>query len=126
VINQISLLTSFPKVLEKVMSIQLLEHLNNNNILVEEQFGFRTNEIQKALNSKKIIGLIFVTLKRLMILLIMRFCCGKLNYGAKGKAKLWLKSYLSNRYSRVLITNADCNPNELQTHLDSHIILQNF
>jgi hypothetical protein len=24
------------------MSIQLLEHFNNDNILVEEQFGFRT------------------------------------------------------------------------------------
>jgi hypothetical protein len=44
------------------MSIQLLGHLNKNNILVEEQFGFRTkistdaaifkltNKIQKALN----------------------------------------------------------------------------
>jgi hypothetical protein len=50
--------------LEKAMSIQLLEHLNKNNILVKEQFGFRTNtstdlafykltnEIHKALNSK--------------------------------------------------------------------------
>jgi hypothetical protein len=38
----ISLLTSFSKVLEKAMNIQLLEHLNKNDILVEEQFGFRT------------------------------------------------------------------------------------
>jgi type VI protein secretion system component Hcp len=37
------LLTSFFKVIDKAMSIQLLEHLNNNNILVEEQFDFRTN-----------------------------------------------------------------------------------
>jgi hypothetical protein len=68
------------------MSIQLVEHLNNNNILVEEQFGFRTksstgvaiykllNEIQKALNSKNLIGGIFVILKRHSIVLIMRFC----------------------------------------------------
>jgi hypothetical protein len=32
----ISLLTSFSKVLEKAMSIQLLEHFNKNNILMEE------------------------------------------------------------------------------------------
>jgi hypothetical protein len=63
-----SLLTSFSKVFEKAMSFQLLEHLNNNKILVEEKFGFRTkyltdvaiyklvNEIQKALNSKNLIG----------------------------------------------------------------------
>jgi hypothetical protein len=65
--------------------IELLEHLNNNNnnnILVEEQFGFKAksstdvaiykllNEIQKTLNSKKLIGGIFVTLKWLLIVLI--------------------------------------------------------
>jgi hypothetical protein len=38
----ISLQTSFSKVLEKAMNIQLLEHLNKNNILAEEQSGFRT------------------------------------------------------------------------------------
>jgi hypothetical protein len=36
-----SLLTSFSKVTEKVMHIRLPEHVNNNNILVEEQLGFR-------------------------------------------------------------------------------------
>jgi hypothetical protein len=37
----ISLLTSFSKVFEKVIFNRLLEHLNCNNILVKEQFGFR-------------------------------------------------------------------------------------
>jgi fructose-1,6-bisphosphatase/inositol monophosphatase family enzyme len=39
----VSLLTSFSKVLEKVMYNRILRHLNNNNILPEEQFGFRKN-----------------------------------------------------------------------------------
>jgi hypothetical protein len=38
----ISLLTSFSKVLEKAMNIQLLKHIHENNILAKEQFGFRT------------------------------------------------------------------------------------
>jgi fructose-1,6-bisphosphatase/inositol monophosphatase family enzyme len=38
----ISLLTSFSKVLEKAMNIQLLKHVHENKILAEEQFGFRT------------------------------------------------------------------------------------
>jgi hypothetical protein len=71
-------------VLEKAMNIQLLEHLNKNNILAEEQFGFRTktsadkaiykltNEILKALNSKSLIGGIFVTSKRPLIVLIIK------------------------------------------------------
>jgi hypothetical protein len=87
----ISLLTSFSKLLENV-SIQFLEYLNSNNIVVEEEFRFRTktstdlaiykllNEIQKALNSKKLTGGIFVTLKRLSIMLIMRCCCRNWNF----------------------------------------------
>jgi hypothetical protein len=38
----ILLLTSFSKVLEKTMNIQLLKHIHENKILAEEQFGFRT------------------------------------------------------------------------------------
>jgi hypothetical protein len=37
----ISLLTSFSKVLEQIIYERLLQHINVNNILVEEQFGFR-------------------------------------------------------------------------------------
>jgi hypothetical protein len=33
----------FKKIFEKVMQIRLLKHLTDNNILVEEQYGFRTN-----------------------------------------------------------------------------------
>jgi hypothetical protein len=39
----ISLLTSFLKVFEKYMCNRLFGHLNNNSILVEEQFGFTKN-----------------------------------------------------------------------------------
>ena len=39
----ISILTSFSKIFEKVMQIRLLKHLTDNNILVKEQYGFRTN-----------------------------------------------------------------------------------
>jgi hypothetical protein len=34
-------LTSFSKVFEKVMNSRLYQHINTNNILVNEQFGFR-------------------------------------------------------------------------------------
>jgi hypothetical protein len=39
----ISILTSFSKLFEKVMQTRLLKHLTDNNILVKEQYGFRTN-----------------------------------------------------------------------------------
>jgi hypothetical protein len=37
----ISLLTSFSKVLENALYNRLIEYLYNNNLLVENQFGFR-------------------------------------------------------------------------------------
>ena len=39
----ISILPSFSKILEKIMYIRLMNHLETNNILAAEQFGFRTS-----------------------------------------------------------------------------------
>ena len=72
----ISILTSFSKILEKVMQTRLLKHLTDNNILVKEQYGFRTNlktdnaiyhltnEILNALNNNLSIGGIFCDLEK--------------------------------------------------------------
>ena len=58
------------------MNLQLYEHSGKNNILAEEQFGFRTksatniaiykltNEILMALNNKHMIGGIFCDLEK--------------------------------------------------------------
>ena len=63
--DPISLLPSFSKVFENVLIVRMYRHLINNNILVDEQFDFRTNsstitatfnlmnEIIDALNLKK-------------------------------------------------------------------------
>jgi hypothetical protein len=73
-------LTSFSKVLEKALYKRLIEHINNNNILQGEQFGFRkrlatedaifklTHEILNALNSRAMGGVPFMTWKKLSIL----------------------------------------------------------
>ena len=39
----ISILPSFSKILERIIYIRLMNHLETNNILVAEQFGFRTS-----------------------------------------------------------------------------------
>jgi len=39
----ISLLTSFSKVFERIIYDRLLKHIETNNILAVEQFGFRTS-----------------------------------------------------------------------------------
>jgi hypothetical protein len=60
----ISLLTTFSKVFEKIMYSGLSHHMQTNNILVPEQFGFRkgkstedaafklTDNVLKSINQK--------------------------------------------------------------------------
>jgi hypothetical protein len=44
----ISILTSFSKIIEKVIHNRLLEHVINNNILAKEHFEFMKNLTEKA------------------------------------------------------------------------------
>ena len=72
----ISLLSSLSKVLEKIVSIQLVNHLELNNLLYEHQYGFQpkkstehnlihlTNHILAALNEKKYCIGLFLDLKK--------------------------------------------------------------
>jgi hypothetical protein len=71
----ISLLPAYSKVFEKVLYVRMYQHLINNDILFDHQFGFRPksstteatfsliNEIPETLN-KKIVGGIFCDLKK--------------------------------------------------------------
>jgi len=112
-------LTSFPIVFEKALYIRLIEHINNNTILVGQQFGFRKrlamedaifqliHEILNALNNKVMVGSIFYDLIKGFhsvnhSLLIKKFPY----YGITGKSKLLLKSCFLNRFQRVQLDNS--------------------
>ena len=120
----ISLLTSFSKVFEKAIYTRLTEYLINNNLLVENQYGFQKglatenaifkliNEILNSLNNKMKIGSVVCDLQKAFDSVNHELLLDKLqNYGIKGKAKSLLESYLSNRYQRVQITNQYPNTN---------------
>jgi hypothetical protein len=111
----ISLLTSFSKILEVIFK-RLHNHVNNNNILAQEQFGFRNNSsietasyylinnILEALNNKFIVGGIFCDLTKAFDCVNHNILLSKLEfYGITGSAYNLMKSYLNDGYQRVLI-----------------------
>ena len=85
---------------------------------MDEQFGFRNkltttdaifkliNEVQIALNEKIIVRGIFCALEKVFDSINHDILISKLNfYGTEGKTLLWFKSYLGNRYQRVILNN---------------------
>jgi hypothetical protein len=104
----ISLLTSFPKVFEKVIYKILHYHIKSNNILAKKQYGFRNNSsteiasynlinnILRALNSKMWVGGIFCDLTKAFDYANHNILLSKLEfYGITGRANNLIKSYLS-------------------------------
>jgi hypothetical protein len=115
----ISLFTSFSKILKKVIYARLYQHINQNNILATEQFGFRNNsstekasfklinKILLELNNKVTVGGIFCDLEKTFNSVnhnILLSKCGF--YRFSGKTNALLRSYLGDRYRRVLINNS--------------------
>jgi len=118
----ISLLTAFSKIFEKVIYKRLDNHIISNNILVKEQYGFRsnastekaiyqlTNNILKALDNKYLVGGIFCDLTKAFDCVDYDILLEKLEYyGIKGSAHNLMKSYLKDRYQRVIIRNKSFN-----------------
>jgi len=69
-------LPSFSKIFEKIIFRRLIQHLDYNNILANEQFGFRSktstdlapfhliSKILEALNNRLLVGGIFCDLRK--------------------------------------------------------------
>jgi len=101
------------KILEIIMFKRLEQHLESNNILTTEQFGFRkgvhienavfslTDSIITALNQRQQVGGIFCDLTKAFDTVLLN----KLYfYGIRGKCHHWFKPYLENRKQRVCMS----------------------
>jgi len=99
----------------------LYQHINQNNTLATEQYGFRNNsstekasfklinEILLALN-KLTVGGVFCDLEKASDSINYVILLSKCEfYGFRGKTNALLRSYLSDRYQRVLTNNSTSN-----------------
>ena len=107
----ISLLSTISKILEKIVANSLVNHLELNNLLYENQFGFLrnrstihnvtklTNRISRDINEKKFVIGIFLDLKKAFDCVSHDILLSKLQkMGINDLALDWFTDYLSNRY----------------------------
>lgn len=130
-------MTSFTKIIEKIIYRRLYRHLNENNILAKEQFGFRENlstematytflnTVLSSLNKKLLVGSVFCDLQKAFDCVNHNILLNKLEfYSISGIAFQLVRSYLDSRYQRVIIKNKNTNKQTSEWELVKHGVPQ--
>lgn len=112
----ISTLSIFNKILEKLLLNRITTFLNQHNVLYDYQYGFRQgsstatatvellDDIIKAIDSKELVGALFLDLRKAFDTLDHSVLLRKLNgYGIRGIANQIIGSYLQDRMQFVAI-----------------------
>ena len=111
----ISVLSFFSKVFEKVMYNHIISFMNKNDVLYDQQFGFRqkhstqqaiimlVDKITRSLDAGDIVISVFLDLKKAFDTVDHHILFKKLYaYGIRGKVLKWFHSYLFNRSQYVI------------------------
>ena len=132
----ISLLSSFSKILEKLMSNRLLNFLNNCDKLNKYQFGFRNNHstymalvillenLHNALDKGECAIGIFLDFQKAFDTVNHGILLDKLShYGIRGPAYDWFSSYLNERYQFVVYNGCESEHKFIQCGVPQRSIL---
>jgi hypothetical protein len=132
-----SLLTSFSKILEKVIYNRLLQHTKGNNIITSDRYGFKknsstevaifnlTNEILSQINKKLSVFGIFCDLTKTFDIVNNDILMTKLEYyGIVGIFGELIKSYINNRYHSVMIKSLYASNHVSSWELVKHGVLK--
>ena len=116
----ISLLTSFSKILEKIVFTRTIKFLNRNKIISNTQFGFREKhstthailhfieKISSALDNRKHTIGVLLDYSKAFDTVNHDILLSKLShYGVRGIALEWYRSYLTNRTQYVSLDGFD-------------------
>ena len=116
----ISLLSTFSKIMEKLMAARLTSFLELHEIIYPKQFGFRsgystthslidiTENIRKTIEAKKYGCGVFIDLKKAFDTVNHDILLHKLeHYGIRDSALSWFRSYLTDRKQYVHLNGAD-------------------
>ena len=124
----ISLLSSFSKLMEKIVAKQLLRFLHINEILYKHQYGFRaghntshpvlhlSEKIYTALNQKPSAKTltIFIDLKKAFDTVDHNILLSKMEYyGIRNTTNLWFKNYLNDREQFVDINGVQSEKKQI-------------
>ena len=121
----ISLTSVTCKILEHIVTSNLMKHLDDNNILSNIQHGFRKrrscetqltltiNDFAKCLNNGKQIDSILLDFSKAFDKVDHKKLCYKLNhYGVRGNNLLWIQNFLHQRTQSVVLngkTSSKCD-----------------
>ena len=132
----ISLLPTISKVFERIIYDQMYEYLNENNLLAEEQFGFRkyhspeyaaissVDHISNEMEHGKTPGALYIDLSKAFDTLSFDIILYKLNYYRIAGTELQLlTNYLKNRKQYVIFNNHESDLTEITTGVPQGSIL---
>ena len=132
----VSLTSHIIKLFERVLRKKIVKYIDENNIIVKEQYGFCSGKsctTQLLKHFEKILEIIDNSANADVIYLDFSKAFDKVDHeilldkvkavGIKGKIHQWLRSFLSNRRQYVLVDNHKSEPEEVLSGVPQGTVL---